>query len=347
MSDKFQWGNIWEISALGLLVFSLLVMLWGARHRAGKLRELISLQLLPSIVSGGGREDLRIWKNGLLLLVMFFGVLALMDPQYNYTWDTIKRSGIDIIIALDTSKSMHATDVPPSRFERSRLEIKNLLDHLDGDRVGLIVFTSIARTQCPLTLDYAAFKLFLDEVEIGVLPHGGTSVASAVEQAVLSFDKKYKKERILLLVTDGESHDSRTDDAIRKAKDANIKIFSIGLGSKEGTPILLPGSNGNKVYLKDENGNTVLSKLEDADLIKMAAQTGGAYVQAEKSGFNLEALYEQKIAPLLGRELEAKRKKRYEHRFYIPLGLALCFLLAELFFPERKKRVSAPKSQKS
>ncbi|MBN2143863.1 MAG: VWA domain-containing protein [Candidatus Aureabacteria bacterium] len=337
MSDKFQWGNIWQIGAFGLIVLVLLVMIWGVRYRKVKLRSLVSLSLIPSLVSGAGNEDLRIWKNTLLVLVLFFGVIALMDPQYNYTWDTIRRTGTDIIIALDTSKSMYARDVPPSRFERSILEIKNLIDHIDGDRVGLIVFTSNARVQCPLTLDYGAFKLFLDEVEIGLLPRGGTSTSAAIEQAVSAFDLKYKKERILILVTDGETHDSRIDDAIQKAKNANIKIFSIGLGSKEGVPILLPAGNGEKVYVKDENGNTVLSKLQDEDLKKMALETGGAYVQAEVSGFNLEAMYREKIAPLLGRELESKRKKRYEHRFYIPLGIALFFLLLEMLLPERKK----------
>jgi Ca-activated chloride channel family protein len=243
---------------------------------------------------------------------------------------------VDIVIALDTSKSMLARDIPPSRFERSRLEIKNLVNQLEGDRIGLVVFTSTALTQCPLTLDYATFGRFLDEVEVGTLDRGGTSLSAAIDQAVLAFDTRYKKDRILILVTDGETHDTRLKDSLRKAEKANIRIYTVGLGSREGVPILLPSGDGEKRYVKDAEGNIVLTRLSEEPLKKAAFATEGGYLQAGAGGFSLEKLYRNKIEPLLGREMEARRKKRYMHRFYVPLALALLCLVLHTFLPERR-----------
>ncbi len=331
--DKFGWGALYNGSFVLLVVLAGVFFSFGTRRRQFVMQRLIDVPLLPNLLPGTG-GDRRKFKRLLTLLALFFGVLALMDPLYDYTWVTEKRNGVDILLALDVSKSMYAKDVSPSRFERSKLEILNLVEHLQGDRIGLIVFTSIARTQCPLTLDYEAFKLIASEIEIGVLSQGGTSFAAALDQAILSFDKQYKKERILILVTDGETQDSTWEKYVDKLKEANIRVYTVGLGSKAGAPIMLPSENGQKEYVKDENGNIVLSKLDEESLKKLALTTGGAYVQVETAGFNLEALYKEKIAPLQGRELEAKRQKRYEHRFYIPLALALFFLILETLLRE-------------
>ena len=328
-----MWGNIWGISYLWIPVLAGVLLYLGVLRRQVLLEKLIDPSLLPSLI-GAKDSSRRGVKNIFLILSLFFSVIALMEPLYDYTWEITKKTGVDLIIALDTSKSMYASDISPSRFERSKLEIKNLIQSLEGDRVGLILFTSTALTQCPLTVDYNAFSLFLDEAEIGLLPHGGTSLVAAIEKACESFDTKYQKDRILMIVTDGETHDMDLDSALKKASDAGIKIYCVGLGSKEGVPIVVPESGGKKEYVKDENGNIVLTKLEEDNLKKIALATQGAYIHADNTSFSLENLYKLKVAPLQGREIESQKKKHYENRFYIPLAIALIFLFLGTFLKE-------------
>ncbi len=343
--DRFKWGAFYNGSFMVLLLIAGAFFIFGFRRRQWLLQRLTDAVLLPHLLSGFGSDRRKI-KKVLIFLTLLFGVLALMDPLYDYTWVTEKRRGVDILVALDVSKSMYAKDVSPSRFERSKLEILTLAEQMQGDRIGLVVFTSVARTQCPLTLDYEAFKLIAKEMEIGVLSQGGTSLAAALDQAIQSFDKQYKKERILIVVTDGESQDSSWEKYIDKLKEANIRVYTVGLGSISGAPILLPSEDGQKEYVKDQQGNIVLSKLDEECLKKLALTTGGAYVQTETAGFNLEKLYTEKIAPLQGRELESKRNKRYEHRFYIPLAIALFCLLLETFLQEFSRSRRREKTRK-
>lgn len=333
--DKFMWGNIWGISYLWIPIAAAVLLYLASLRRQALLEKLMDPALLPSLV-GAKENSQRGLKNIFLVLSLFFSVIALMEPLYDYTWEISKKTGVDLIVALDTSKSMYASDISPSRFERSKLEIKNLIQSLEGDRVGLILFTSRALTQCPLTVDYNAFSLFLDEAEIGLLPKGGTSLVSAIEKACESFDTKYQKDRILMIVTDGETHDLDLDSALKKALEAGIRIFCVGLGSKEGVPIVVPQPNGQKEYIKDEKGDIVLTRLEEETLKKIALGTQGAYIHADNTSFSLENLYKLKVAPLQGREIESKKKKRYENRFYIPLAIALIFLLLGTFLKEVK-----------
>lgn len=319
---------------LSLLGFCLL--LWGSRSRARNILLLVP-GWNPDAIKKSLQHTWRTCKALLLVSVLFFSAIAMLEPKYDFTYETINRKGIDLFIALDVSKSMYGTDIAPTRFDRSILEIKNLVNNLTDDRIGLILFTSQAITQCPLTLDYATFKLFLDDVSIGMLPRGGTSIAAAILQSVKSFDRHYKKERVLVLISDGESHKGDLDAALHEAKLANVTIYTVGLGSVKGVPVLLPSLNGEKTYIKDDKGNIVLSRLNDILLKKTALRSGGAYIHATGSSFSLEKIYQQYIAPLVGRDLEMNRKKIYKHRFYLPLGLAFLLLLLETWLPEKKR----------
>ena len=333
--SNFEWGNIFAISWIIVVSIAFIFMIFGKEQKRKKLRSIIDARLISLNIKGVDTSRNTL-KSILILFSLFLLVIALMEPKYDFSWETINRKGIDIIVALDISKSMLASDILPSRFERSVLEIKNLINNLNGDRIGLVLFTSKAITQCPLTLDYATYKTFLDEVEIGTLPKGGTSLSSAIEEAIESFDLKYRKHRVLIIVTDGESHDTRLQDAISKANEHDISIFSIGIGSNEGAQIPMPSKNGEQHYVKDKHGNFVLSKLDEKSLIDISLKTGGAYIHATSSNFSLEKIYAEKIAILEGRELEMKRKKRFKHRFYIPLGIAVILLLLEALLSERK-----------
>lgn len=323
-----QWGMLHHLYVFISVLIVIGLCIYGHRKRA-VLSRRVMMNPMPSN---------RPLKSVFLVAALFFACVSLLDPLYDYEWEIIRKKGVNLIIALDSSRSMLASDLKPTRFDRSRLELKSWLDILEGDRIGLVVFSGKARVQCPLTTDYSAFKLILDEMDVGILEDGGTSLYAAVKSALDAFLQSDTGERYLLIVTDGETHDDKLDNAIELAKRHNIKIFTVGLGTREGVPILINSTDHTKEYVKDHEGNIVLTKLDDVSLKRLALETNGAYVSAEDGSFKLSELYRQYIAPEEGMEFEEQKKKKYHHRFYFPLTLALLLLIISTSIPEQRKR---------
>lgn len=307
----------------------------------GKKKKALSLFAHSDIL-----EKLLVWvslprqyfKAGLLCVAVLFIILSLIEPKWGYKWQEVKRKGIDIIIALDVSRSMLAQDIKPSRLERAKIEIGDFLNHLKGDRIGLLVFAGTSFMQCPLTLDYGAFKLFLDQVDTTVISRGGTDIGKAILCAKDSFLEGENKYKIIIFITDGEDLQGKAVEIAKDAKKQGIKIFTVGLGSNEGAPIPVFDENGNKSYVRDKDGNMVLSKLDETTLQKIALYTGGAYIKGNTAqGLGLEKIYNEKIATLDKRELKSTMQKRYENRFQIPLSIAIILIIVEFFFTEKKK----------
>ena len=249
----------------------------------------------------------------------------------------MKRKGLDILIALDTSKSMLAQDLKPSRIERSKLAIRDFVKYLKGDRIGLIAFSGSAFLQCPLTVDYGGFLLSLEDIDTEIIPKGGTNLSSAITEAVRSYSGAQKKYKVLVIITDGEDHKGNALSAAEEAKKEGIAVFCVGIGSREGELIPLKAEDGQARFLKDRQGNVVKSRLDESILQKIALATGGSYVRSTGAEFGLELLYRERLSKLEKRELEGKLAKHYEERFQIPLALAFLLLLVELLISERKK----------
>lgn len=287
---------------------------------------------LISRVSFGKRR----LKVILLLTAIFFIIITLAQPQWGYHWEELKRKGIDIVIALDASKSMLADDIKPDRLSAAKLELSDLLKVLQGDRIGLVAFAGTSFLQCPLTLDYGAFKLFLDNIDTDIIPQPGTDIGGAIRKAIGAFGKESKKHRAVILITDGEDHSGVLETATQEAKIEAIPIYVIGIGSREGTPIPIIDEGGNKTYLKDKNGNIVLSKLDDLGLKKTALTTGGAYIDAGSGTMALDKIYTERIRKLEKKELESAKRKIYENRFQWPLLIAFMLLVLEGIISERK-----------
>ncbi|MDD5506459.1 MAG: VWA domain-containing protein [Candidatus Omnitrophica bacterium] len=308
---------------------------WAAKARKAALEKFAQKELLNELLS---RLDYR--KRFLKLPLMFLAIslmlFALMRPQWGFHWEEVKRRGVDILIALDTSKSMLAEDVKPSRFERSKLAIKDLARNLKGDRIGLIAFSGNAFLQCPLTLDYGGFLLSLDNTGIDSIPKGGTSITSAIKEALRSYKGGQKKYKVLIIITDGEDHEGAPEQAAEEAKKEGIKIFCIGIGTKDGELIPVTDEAGKKSFLKDSQGNVVKSRLDETSLQKIALNTGGVYIRATNVEFGLELIYRERIAKMEKRELEAKMNRHYEERFQVFLWLALFLLLLECFVSDKK-----------
>jgi len=277
-------------------------------------------------------------KKTLITFSVFLCVLSLMRPQWGFRWEEVKIRALDILIAIDTSKSMLAQDVKPNRLERSKLAVKDLVKKLNGDRIGLISFAGEAFLQCPLTIDYNGFMLSLDDLSVGTIPVGGTSISGAIEEAIKSYEGGQKKYKILIIITDGEDLIGDAVKTAEKAKDENIVIFSIGIGTKEGELIPIVDEHGFKSYLRDREGNFVKSRLDETSIQKIALATGGSYVRATGTEFGLDLIYDQRLSKMERRDLESKMRKRYHERFQIPLAFAIMVLLIEPFINERKKR---------
>jgi Ca-activated chloride channel family protein len=232
---------------------------------------------------------------------------------------------------------MLAQDVRPNRLQRSKLAVNDLVKNIQGDRLGLIAFAGSAFLQCPLTVDYNGFLLSLNAVDTQTIPRGGTAIASAIREAVRSYQGGQKKYKVLIIITDGEDHEGDALAAALEAKKEGIVIFCIGIGTREGE--LLPArdeTTGSQEFLKDRQGNVIKSRLDETVLQKIALQTGGVYVRSTNTEFGLDLLYRERLSKMEKRELLGKMNKHYDERFQVFLGLAIILLLAEMFISDRK-----------
>jgi len=308
--------------------------LFDARKRPKKIisRDLWS-RMMPEY-----RPKLRHLKSALVLVGLFFLCVALLRPQWGYQIREIKRVGIDIYVIVDTSDSMMAEDISPNRMERAKRELIDLLSYLRGDRIGLIAFEGRPFVACPLTTDYSAFRLFIDELDTDLIPVQGTDIALAIDKALTSFDAQDNRSKAIILITDGEQTEGRMDSVTQKAKNMGVKIFVIGMGSEKGAPIPLPGGDG---FKKDKDGKLVISKLREEPLQKLALDTGGTYVRSVTGDLDLEQIYLKGIQRTLkATELAMDQKIIGDERFQIPLFFAVLFILFEPFVREAKKQPS-------
>lgn len=316
----------------------LVLALWYSIRNKNKLlgrfadRKLQSA-LLPTYSKWKGSA-----KFGIILMVIVLLILTAADPQIGTRIEDVKESGIDIYILLDVSLSMQAQDIRPSRLEKAKLEISNLIQKLGGDRIGLIVFAGEPFVQFPLTTDYSAANLFLSAADVGTVPEQGTAIAAAINLATKSFDYSSKIEKAMVIFTDGEDHEGNLQDAIDDAKKNGIMIYTIGLGSPDGVPIPVYNDQGQQVgFKKDLASNIVLTKLDEGALKQIAAGTGGQYLRGTNDRDELEIIYND-LSKIKKTEFGEKRVTDYEDRFYYFLAPAIALLLIEFFLSERKSR---------
>ena len=281
----------------------------------------------------------RRWKAAGVLAAYALLVVALARPAWNPKPKTIERQGRDVVFILDVSRSMLAEDLAPNRLERAKLAIMDCVDRLEGDRVGLIAFAGTAAVKCPLTLDYGFFRMMLSMVSTESIARGGTQIGDALRKALDDvFDDQQKEHKDLILITDGEDHDSFPVEAAKKAGERGIRIIAIGLGDEhEGKRIPMTDKHGNRTFLK-HNGEEVWSRLDADTLRKMVNMTpGGRYLPVATGTIDLGTVYEQLVASAEKRKLESKTIKRYEEKFQVFLAIAFVFLCIEMVTSDRKR----------
>ena len=309
---------------------------WAFRRRRRALEQFAQPQLLAELseLTAWGRKRL---KAALTVLGLLCLVLALAGPQWGFRWQEVKRRGVDILIALDVSKSMLAEDVKPNRLERAKLAIQELVPLLSGDRIGLVAFAGTSFVQCPLTADYGAFSLALEALDTDAIPRGGTDVAQAIRESLKAFAASPADSRALVLITDGESHEGDALAAAKSAAEAGVKMFAIGIGTAEGELIPITDEHGQRTFLKDRDGRTVKSRLDEEALQRVVLATGGSYLHATATSFGLDRLYHDRIAALHPHEGESSRVKQYELRVQWPLAAALLLLGIEPILGDRRR----------
>jgi Ca-activated chloride channel family protein len=269
------------------------------------------------------------------LLIIASIAIALVNPKVGSRLETIKREGVDIVFAIDVSKSMLAEDVRPNRIAKAKQIISQTLDQLVSDRIGIIIYAGQAYPQLPITTDYGAARLFLQTVNTDMIPSQGTAIAEALDLASRYFDDENQKNRILVVLSDGEDHEEGIKEAAQKAFDQGIKIYSVGIGTAKGAPIPDIRNGVNIGFKKDQSGQIVLSKLQEGSLKEMAGITDGGYIIGKNTRETVEAIIET-IEQMEKKEFESQVFSDYEDQFQWFLGLALLLLVIDIFVLERK-----------
>jgi Ca-activated chloride channel homolog len=263
-------------------------------------------------------------------------IIMLARPQFGSKLEDVRKEGIEVIIALDVSNSMMAEDIQPDRMTRAKQAISRLVDNLDKDKIGLIVFAGDAYTQIPITTDYISAKMFLSTIGPNMVPKQGTSIGAAIDLGIRSFSPGEGKSKAMVIITDGENHEDDPMKSAENAAKAGIVIHTIGIGSTDGVPVPVL-VNGKKDYLKDNNGTTVITKLDEDILKKIAVTANGNYVRASNSNIGLDEIFNQ-IRKMKTQELESSMYTEYNDQFQIFAAVALFLLILDFIVMERKNR---------
>lgn len=322
---------LWAFVLLIVLVLAFAWVTWWKRRSVRRLGDPV---MVEKLFSGYSRRLFTI-KFLLLFIAFFFGVIGLANLQKGSRVEKITRKGVDVIIALDVSKSMLATDVKPDRLTRAKQLVIKLMEKLDNDRVGIVVFAGNAYLQMPLTIDYSAARMYLGSINPDLIPKQGTEINEAIRVSDEAFNKKERKHKALIIISDGEDHNEGAIAEARKALENGVVINTVGIGSPTGSPLPDPETGGIK---KDREGNTVISKLNEDALKSLAAEGKGMYLHMMNNTDEVVDALATKIDRMEQKEFGENVFTDYNSYFQYFLGISLILILLEFFIPEGKKK---------
>ena len=334
----------WLLTAIPVLL--ILAGLLAIKKR--KDRNLFCEQELYETLTRSLHRTRKRIRAVLYFLGLFFLVIACTEPRWGTKTEIIRRRGSDVVIALDTSFSMLAEDIKPSRIKQARYEIRRLIDTLQGDRVALVAFAGRSFVQCPLTTDYAAAKTLLEYIDIGIIPEPGTDIGEAIIGALALLERGSEgtgESQVIILFTDGEDLSGNVSEGIKKAKDRGVRIFTVGIGTPGGELIPIRSEDGRvESYKKDRKGDIVKTSLDESTLEKIASETQGTFLRTKNGEVDVQA-----IIDLLGlmqkSEIHERKISRLKERYQIPLGFSLFFFLTWLAMSERRRGTETMRSR--
>jgi Ca-activated chloride channel family protein len=320
--------------ALVLLPIFLAIFLFSMYQKKRNLKKIGEMRLLRDMMPDIAlkRQYFKFW---LLLGAMALFIVIIAGPQFGSKLETVKKQGIEVMICLDVSNSMLSNDITPSRLGKSKQMLERLINTLNNDKIGLIVFAGDAFIQLPITSDYVSAKMFLSSISPAMVPVQGTAIGAAVNLAVRSFSPDSKAEKAIILITDGENHEDDAIGAVKAAVDKGIKVSVLGVGSVQGGPIPIPGSNG---FQKDAEGNTIITKLNEQMCQDIALNGKGMYARTDNSNSALRAL-EKELNKLNKSDVESKIFTSYDEKYQIFGWFLLVALIVEFFILDRRNRV--------
>jgi Ca-activated chloride channel family protein len=327
---------------LGLILIpaAALFLLWAKRQQKKALNRLGDnrlIQRLSANINWSGRR----WQTLLQLTALAFLIIALARPQWGSEVREIEQEGLQVVVALDVSQSMLAEDVKPTRLDRAKLEIRDLTERLDGDEIGLVLFSGASFVQVPLTSDYLTALNYLDSADPSVISRPGTVIGEAIRTAMTAFDDELNNQKVLIVMTDGEDRETDPLTTAQEAADANILIYTIGFGTPDGQPVPETNQYGEVTgYKRDQNGEVVLSRLDETTLQSVAQTGNGKYYRATADGRELDSLLAE-IDGLQRAQLQTRFETTYIERFQIFLVLALAALIIAELIPDRKPVVNS------
>ena len=323
---------LWLLALLLPLLTTFLVWSWRAKQK--QIAQFVQSRLLANLTVGvsQSRQKFRLILLGISATLL---LLAGAGPQFGTDWQEARQQGLDIIVAVDTSRSMLATDIAPNRLARAKLATLDLMRLAKSDRLGLIAFAGGAFLQCPLTLDEEAFRQNVEALNVGIIPQGGTAIGECIDVTLKAVAENKDNHKVLVIFTDGEDHDSGAVAAAQKAAKEGLKIFTIGVGTADGELIRVPDESGKPGFLKDESGNAVKSRLNETLLQQIATEAHGFYLPLRGTK-SMETLYARGLAPLPKSDSTAKLIRVYREQFHWPLAMAIFCLLLESFLPQRR-----------
>ncbi|MCK4385594.1 MAG: VWA domain-containing protein [candidate division Zixibacteria bacterium] len=326
------------IYVLLILLPLLIVFYWFVFRMKRRAKERFGNLGLVEKLSLSFSPKKQRWKVALILLGTLFLLFSLARPQLGTKLTLMKREGVDIVIAMDVSFSMMAEDIRPNRLEKAKQEVNGLIGRMRGDRVGLVAFAGVPFVQCPLTLDYSAAKMFLDIIDVNLIPQPGTAIGDAIRTSIGAFNQKERKYKVLILLTDGEDHDSDPLGAAEEASKEGIRIYTIGIGSVQGEPIPIKDNRGRVTgFKKDKEESVVVSKLDEVTLQKIALISGGKYYHATSGEMELDKIYDE-ISKMEKKELEGKLLTQYEDRYQYFLLVSVILLSIEFLLSEKRSK---------
>jgi Ca-activated chloride channel homolog len=329
----FEHPNLLWVALAGTLGLTAFFW-WAWRKRQRLIAQFVRSRLLANLTLGisSARQKARL---ALLVGAVATVLLALARPQWGFDWEEVHQRGLDIMVAIDTSRSMLAPDIPPNRLARAKLAALDLKRLARADRVGLVAFAGSAFLQCPLSFDDEAFRQSVNALDVNIIPVGGSALAEAIETARAAFKEK-ENYKILLLFSDGEDNDGRAVEAAERAAKEGMRIFTIGVGTANGELLSISDGKGRIDYVRDEQGNVIKSRLNEELLQKIARAAPGQYVPLGGAD-TMKTLYENALAPLPKTEHAARRVKRFHERYQWLLAGAIVLLCVEMLLPERKR----------
>ena len=319
------------------LIFLLLLIIWVKGERT---HNKVWIKMTPDLKEKlFSRLDinLKYWKNQLTIIGLLFLIFSAAGPQIGTRVAPIERKGVDLVFAVDVSESMNAQDIKPSRLEKAKFEISQIINQLKGDRIGIIVFAGSSHLYLPLTSDYEASQLFLDALDTKMIPNQGTDLSTALKTAMNVFNNEDDKFKVMVLVTDGEDHEGEDIELASTALNNGIITHAVGVGTVKGS--LIPINNGSSNnYKRNKNGTLITSKLNENTLIELASAGGGIYSRFN----NRDSKYKEIMSAIDNmekRSIETHIYSEYEDRYQFFATISFLFLTAGLIMPTRKKRI--------